>query len=45
MPAGVCILQRYLTRMSFFTELTPSTERAIATALFMLALESTEPLN
>jgi hypothetical protein len=31
--------------MSFFTELTPCTERAIATALFMLSVESTKPLN
>jgi len=35
----------HLSRMSFFTELTPCTERAIATALSMLAAESTKPVS
>ncbi len=31
--------------MLFLTEITPVTERAIATALFMLGVASTKPLN
>ena len=39
------IYYRPLTRMSFLTDVTPLTLRAISTALLMSASELTKPLN
>lgn len=44
-PQNKTANQRHFSRMSFLTELTPSTPRATSTALLISARELMKPLN